>query len=128
MPSIMFVTKHVIARLSRLTFSFFHIPGEEMMNSTNTLLRLAKIGPLFTRNLAYVSNKRITRIPSDLDVKKDEIDNTGNNVYIDVNLKNRNPRNLEQMLLLPKPMGFELDTPNPHYWNKFCFIILFLYF
>lgn len=71
-----------------------------------------------TRHLAYVSNKRITRIASDVEVKKEEIEQRGNNQYIDVSLKNRNPRNLEQLLLEPKPMGFEMDTPNRHYWNK----------
>ncbi len=31
---------------------------------------------------------------------------------------NRNPRNLEQMLLEVKPNGFPIDTPDVVYWNK----------
>ncbi|GFT85563.1 39S ribosomal protein L18, mitochondrial [Trichonephila clavipes] len=39
-----------------------------------------------------------------------------NNEYI-----NRNPRNLEQMLLEIKPNGFPLDAPNRVFWNKLHF-------
>ncbi|PRD20308.1 UNVERIFIED_CONTAM: hypothetical protein NCL1_54968 [Trichonephila clavipes] len=37
-----------------------------------------------------------------------------NNEYI-----NRNPRNLEQMLLEIKPNGFPLDAPDRVFWNKY---------
>ena len=73
------------------------------------------------RTMAYVSNKRITRIPADTEVDKSELKSEGNEAYVDVRLTNRNPRNLEQLLLAPKPMGFELDSPNRHYWNKVVF-------
>ncbi|CAL1286133.1 unnamed protein product [Larinioides sclopetarius] len=39
-----------------------------------------------------------------------------NNEYI-----NRNPRNLEQMLLEIKPNGFLLDAPDRVFWNKLSF-------
>ncbi|KAI2811642.1 Kinase-like [Blomia tropicalis] len=73
------------------------------------------------RTLAYVSNKRITRIRSDTEVDKSELETTGNESFVNVRLVNRNPRNLEQMLLESKPMGYELDSPNRHYWNKMVF-------
>lgn len=31
---------------------------------------------------------------------------------------NRNPRNLEQMLLEVKPNGFPIDSPSVIYWNR----------
>ncbi|XP_064460047.1 large ribosomal subunit protein uL18m-like [Ornithodoros turicata] len=31
---------------------------------------------------------------------------------------NRNPRNLEQMLLAAKPLGYALDNPPRNYWHK----------
>lgn len=68
--------------------------------------------------MAYVSNKRITRLCSEIEVDKSELNQNGNEKYIDVRLKNRNPRNLEQMLMEPKPMGYEMDEQNCHYWNK----------
>ena len=67
------------------------------------------------------SNKKITRISSDLRVDKGELETTGNEKYLDVNLRNRNPRNLEKMFLEAKPLGFEFDTPTRHYWNKVVF-------
>ncbi|XP_046910043.2 uncharacterized protein LOC124491449 [Dermatophagoides farinae] len=70
------------------------------------------------RHMAYVSNKRITRLCSEIEVDKSELNQNGNEKYIDVRLKNRNPRNLEQMLMEPKPMGYEMDEQNCHYWNK----------
>jgi len=73
-----------------------------------------------------VDNKRVTRIPADTGVDKSELVKEGNEQYIDVNLVNRNPRNLEQLLLQPKPMGFEMDSPNRHYWNKLVDITLAL--
>lgn len=75
------------------------------------------------RSLAYVSNKRITRIPSETTVDRSELQSTGNEATLDVKLVNRNPRNLEQMLLAKKPMGNELDSPNRHYWNKLVLLI-----
>ncbi|GIY16079.1 39S ribosomal protein L18, mitochondrial [Caerostris darwini] len=39
-----------------------------------------------------------------------------NNEYI-----NRNPRNLEQMLLEVKPNGYPLDAPDRVFWNKLIF-------
>ncbi|OTF82829.1 hypothetical protein BLA29_000303 [Euroglyphus maynei] len=73
---------------------------------------------LSRRHLAFVSNKRITRLSSEIEVNKSELNEDGNEKYIDVRLKNRNPRNLEQMLFEPKPMGYEMDEENRHYWNK----------
>ena len=83
--------------------------------------RLQAVGSTITlanRSMAYISNKRITRILADTEVTKSELASTGNEAYIDVRLTNRNPQNLEQMLLAQKPMGHELDSPNRHFWNK----------
>lgn len=33
-------------------------------------------------------------------------------------IRNRNPLNLEKMLIAPKPRGFQLDKFCPTYWNK----------
>ena len=49
---------------------------------------------------------------------RSELKGAGNEATVGVKLVNRNPRNLEQMLLAKKPMGHELDSPNRHYWNK----------
>ena len=81
---------------------------------------------LASRSLAYVNNKRITRILANTEVNKSELCSNGNEAYIDVRLTNRNPRNLEQMLLNAKPMGYELDSPNRHFWNKLVFLFAIL--
>jgi len=91
---------------------------------TRNIFRLGSsvsVQNILCRELAYVSNKKITRLPSDTYVEKHELESKGNEQYLDVNLRNRNPRNLEQMYLESKPMGFEFDSPNRHYWNKVVF-------
>lgn len=45
----------------------------------------------------------------------------GNESLLLIRLVNRNPRNLEHMLMESKPMGFELEKACFHYWNKYCF-------
>lgn len=72
-----------------------------------------------TRHGSTLSNKRITRIPPDTKVDQSELSQQGNEQYLNVKAVNRNPRNLEQLLLEPKPMGFELDQKEPHFWNKY---------
>ncbi|KAH7955898.1 39S ribosomal protein L18, mitochondrial [Rhipicephalus sanguineus] len=43
------------------------------------------------------------------------------NDAVSSNFTNRNPRNLEQMLLAHKHGGFELDKPSCSYWHKLVF-------
>lgn len=43
------------------------------------------------------------------------------NDVVSSNFTNRNPRNLEQMLLAHKHRGFELDKPSCSYWHKLVF-------
>uniref|UniRef100_A0A224Z334 Large ribosomal subunit protein uL18m n=1 Tax=Rhipicephalus zambeziensis TaxID=60191 RepID=A0A224Z334_9ACAR len=43
------------------------------------------------------------------------------NDVVSSNFTNRNPRNLEQMLLAHKHGGFELDKPSCSYWHKLVF-------
>lgn len=40
------------------------------------------------------------------------------NDHVSSNFVNRNPRNLEQMLLAHKHGGFELDRPSRSYWHR----------
>jgi hypothetical protein len=77
----------------------------------NSLISYAK--------LSNISNKRITRISSDTKVSKSELKTEGNETSIQTKLINRNPRNLEQLLFEQKTLGFELDLPQRHFWNKF---------
>lgn len=48
-------------------------------------------------------------VPEDASSENDKF----NTEYI-----NRNPRNLEQMLLEIKPNGFPIDAPDVVFWNK----------
>ncbi|KAF7488082.1 39S ribosomal protein L18 [Sarcoptes scabiei] len=95
--------------------------------SSNSCQCLARFRSLITsiiierKSLSHVSNKRITRITSDLQIDESELNTEGNERYLNVRLQNRNPRNLEQMLLEPKMMGYDLDKKSPHYWNKIVF-------
>ena len=68
--------------------------------------------------LSTISNIRITRLPTDIEVSKSELSSEGNESLINTRIVNRNPRNLEQLLLEQKPLGFELDLPERHFWNK----------
>nr|XP_027202237.1 uncharacterized protein LOC113796211 [Dermatophagoides pteronyssinus] len=95
-----------------------HCLIDGLYNNNNNNIKHVKIVQQIYRHMAYVSNKRITRLCSDIEVDKSELNENGNEKYLDVRLKNRNPRNLEQLLMEPKPMGYEMDEQNRHYWNK----------
>ncbi|CAG2113750.1 unnamed protein product [Medioppia subpectinata] len=73
------------------------------------------------RLLSSMSNKRITRLRSELSVSETELKSSGNESLLKTRLVNRNPRNLEQMLFEYKPLGYELDVPDRTYWNKIVF-------
>lgn len=60
-------------------------------------------------NLDQLSNKRITRIESELELEDHEYR---------TRLFNRNPRNLEQLAFDKKPTGYWLEKSGPHSWNK----------
>lgn len=72
------------------------------------------------RGMSVVIKKRVTRLPSDVEVHQEEVDNDqlGPNDRVPLQLMNRNPRNLEQLSFEPKPLGWELETPTRSYWNK----------
>jgi len=78
-------------------------------------------GPKLVATLSTISNKRITRLSADTEVSKSELSSDGNESLINTRLVNRNPRNLELLLLEEKPLGFELDLPERHFWNKLVF-------
>lgn len=64
-------------------------------------------------NLEKISNKRITRLESDIELDSNQFKSR---------LINRNPRNLEQLSLEKKPTGFWLDkSPSTYYWNRLVF-------
>lgn len=60
-------------------------------------------------NLDQLSNKRITRLESDIELEGCEYQS---------NLINRNPRNLEQLAFERKPSGFWLERSPPTNWNR----------
>ena len=64
--------------------------------------------------------KRITRLPSELQVHQEEIDENkmGPNDTVPINLINRNPRNLEQLSIEQKPLGWALEATHKTFWNK----------
>lgn len=65
-------------------------------------------------NLERLSNKRITRLESNIELESNDYK---------TRLINRNPRNLEQLSFERKPAGFWLDrSPSTHYWNKLVFM------
>lgn len=70
--------------------------------------------------MSRIIKKRITRLPSDLSVRQEEIEDgkMGPNDQVSLNLVNRNPRNLEQSRFELKPLGWELETPSRTFWNK----------
>lgn len=57
-----------------------------------------------------ISNKRITRLQSDI-----QLEDSG---PFKSQILNRNPRNLEQLAFEAKPKGFWLDKSAPTDWNK----------
>lgn len=69
---------------------------------------------------ARTIRRRVTRLPSDYCVYAEELeeDVKGPNDRHQMKLMNRNPRNLEQLSLKPKPFGFELEATSHCYWNK----------
>ncbi|XP_054163090.1 39S ribosomal protein L18, mitochondrial-like [Oppia nitens] len=73
---------------------------------------------------SLVNNKRITRLSSDVEVKPEELAIDGNESLLKTRVVNRNPRNLEQLLLQYKPLGFELDLPEKTYYNKISFEVI----
>lgn len=79
------------------------------------------------RCMSRIIKKRVTRIPSDTVVHQEEIDDNqqGPNDSVPIELINRNPRNLEQLCIEPKPLGFELDKPTKTFWNKY--VILYVH-
>lgn len=64
-------------------------------------------------NLDKLSNKRITRLESDIELEDTE--------HYKSRIINRNPRNLEQLAFEKKPSGFWLDKEPPKSWNKLVF-------
>lgn len=56
-----------------------------------------------------LSNKRITRLQSEIELADDDYKSR---------VINRNPRNLEQLSFEKKPAGFWLDKAPPAHWNK----------
>lgn len=79
---------------------------------SNQLLRSNIIIQARHINLDKLSNKRITRVESDIELDDENYKNR---------LINRNPRNLEQLSLEKKPSGFWLDVSPPMFWNKLVF-------
>lgn len=63
-------------------------------------------------NLDKLSNKRITRLESDIELEDSQFKSR---------LYNRNPRNLEQLSFDAKPKGFWLEKSPPSSWNKLVF-------
>lgn len=80
-----------------------------------------------TARCARNIRRRVTRVPSDYGVYAEELneDVKGANDQHQMQLVNRNPRNLEQLSLEPKPFGFELETTSKCYWNKWVAWFLF---
>lgn len=78
------------------------------------------------RCMSRIIKKRITRIPSDTVVHQEEVDDYqhGPNDVVPLELVNRNPRNLEQLCVECKPLGFELDLPSRNFWNKYVMLML----
>lgn len=68
-----------------------------------------------TRQINYdkLSNKRITRLETDIELKDCKLYKS--------RLINRNPRNLEQLSFEKKPEGFWLEKSAPMHWNKLVF-------
>jgi len=67
--------------------------------------------------------RRITRLKSDHHVYQEDVDSGAKspNDKPPLELINRNPRNLEQLLREPKPYGWELEFPSRAFWNKVTF-------
>lgn len=81
-----------------------------MLSPTNLIkLRPIIIGPVRQISYEKLSNKKITRLESDIEL--DDCEFKGR-------LINRNPRNLEQLAFEKKPTGFWLDKSPESDWNK----------
>lgn len=81
---------------------------------------IAESGCVPARCMSRIIKKKITRLPSDTHVYQEEVDDNklGPNDSVPLELINRNPRNLEQLSLDPKPLGWELEKPTKTFWNK----------
>lgn len=79
--------------------------------------QLSTTTPLCVRHV----KRRITRLQNDYEMYQEDIDNgkLGPNDAPPRRLVNRNPRNLEQLLHEPKPLGYELEASNKVYWNRY---------
>ncbi|CAG2170280.1 unnamed protein product [Oppiella nova] len=88
--------------------------------ASSALPLISRLIPIVCR-LSTVSNKRITRMASDLEVSESELHSNGNESVVKTRLVNRNPRNLEQLLFDKKPLGYELDLSQRTFWNKIVF-------
>ena len=66
------------------------------------------------------ARKRITRIPSEIEISEEEINENceSKNDKVPTKVVNRNPRNLEQLYFEPKPSGWELDAVHTNFWNQ----------
>lgn len=64
-------------------------------------------------NYEKLSNKRITRLESDIELDDCKLYKS--------RLLNRNPRNLEQLSFEKKPEGFWFEKTAPMHWNKLVF-------
>lgn len=77
---------------------------------------------IFTTSVlnSRIIRKRITRIPADHHVYQHEVDDGSlcPNDLPQLKLVNRNPRNLEQLCLEPKLIGWELETQTRNFWNR----------
>ena len=86
------------------------------MISPKNLLKLRPIGLHIKLarqiNIDKLSNKKITRLESDVEIDDCEFKSR---------LINRNPRNLEQLSFEKKPTGFWLDKSPRAEWNKLVF-------
>lgn len=112
-------TKINIGKCSWLSwFQLHRMPARiqiAMLHSLN-LLRLmpleAKIKFVRQIRIDRLSNKKITRLESHVELEDDEFKSR---------LINRNPRNLEQMSFEKKPTGYWLDKSPKAEWNKLVF-------
>ena len=64
--------------------------------------------------------RKITRLESDYEIDEEELNqvqSTPNERFFS-RLVNRNPRNLEQLLFEPKPLGWDLEATSRTFWNR----------
>ena len=102
---------------SVLRNQFAHCSSTGRVFETNLINSTSQLD---VKRNSRVLRRRITRLESDFEVAEEEIvqNKSSDHDLPTSRIVTKNPRNLEQLLFEPKPLGWELDANNRSCWNR----------